>query len=55
MKYIVTIPEVHLSRWTVEADGRESAIERIINYGDLITVEFSHAMDTDSWDVEEID
>ena len=57
-KFNVIVKEVHTRTITVKADSKEEAIEKannIIEEGeDDINLEYSHTLDTDEWDIEEV-
>ena len=62
MKYIVTIPEVHVIKVPVNASNKEEARKKVsewlakcdenIPYDDL---EYNHTKDVDEWDVMALD
>ena len=54
MKYLVPIPELHYSIRVVEADSKEEAFEKAC-FEDEIRVEYSHTLDDDIDQVEEIE
>ena len=54
-EYIVGIREVHVSSRKVLADNPDHAKELAVdNLATEIMLEFSHALDTDTWTVEEV-
>ncbi len=54
-KYIVGIREVHVSSREVWANSPEEAKEIAAeNLDTEVMVEFSHALDSDTWTVEEV-
>jgi len=55
-KYRVLVREVHMAHHEVSASSKEEAI-KIVKDGESCEdhIEYSHTMDDDTWEVEEVD
>ena len=55
-KYTVRVREVHVAYHEVTAGSPEVAIHIVKKGGgELVNTEYSHTLDTDTWDVEDND
>lgn len=52
-KFTVLVREVHVSHREVEADSEAEALEKVAGgEGDETFLEYSHTLDTNTWQVE---
>jgi PP-loop superfamily ATP-utilizing enzyme len=53
-KYTVRVREVHVAYHEIEADNPETAMNKVQGGdGELVNTEYSHTLDSDTWDVED--